>query len=623
MGPEGERVGEACACWLAKWGSDILRAEEWIAAGNGDAKSFFYDEDHAPAAVEGNDDLRPPTLRVWSSLEGGLSSRWVRGVISSDAFFISASGGTPESDATGVGHSGLGSDGEFERYLFAKRVVQLRRGEKAAKRKLEREKREASRLAREEERKRRSERQAGASSSRGTSVYEMAGEPSPRLFAQGGDFDVDEMEALNTAARDLLLGGASEESEDDQKCGHERCDDEDDDEDDEDDSEEREYTELFSTGIHYSHMASSPFSSQRKHSELTVRILQTFHQLHYISRDYSPTTGRLYTPHEVIEQAFFQAEDFKSQIPMAMTSRLVTHSTYNSIGRTPGLDSHPDDGPDLGLAASIDPHLNTRKHGRGQLNFYLIPVDNTTRINERSPASSEGGEGAELSPSPRKPSTVPRGVDCFFGLALETRLGTKGPKLAVFGTEDEAIAGRTFVAYEPCRVGVEFWGVGNLKDKQRLYSSTFFYAGVNPPLSSAPPSAANLCFPQSFFNLYLQRIQKKGALQLGVYLHRQNQNEPFPHPSQPPVPLGSSPSILSDIFKSRATPSVVGSLAPYSDRRKQIRAFFSIWCPNQSGEPVSAASEESAELTLSPSQATRSPSSRADPTSLLSRSRGV
>lgn len=163
---------------------------------------------------------------------------------------------------------------------------------------------------------------------------------------------------------------------------------------------------------------------------------------------------------------------------MAMTSRLVTHSTYNSIGRTPGVDSHPEDGPDLGLATSIDPHLNARKHGRDQRNFYLIPVDDTTRINERSPTSSEGGNGAEPSPTPRRPSSIPRGVDGFFGLALETRIGTKGPKPAVFGTEDEAIAERSFVAYEPCRVGVEFWGVGNLKDKQRLYSSTFFYAGV-------------------------------------------------------------------------------------------------------------------------------------------------
>lgn len=267
VGPEGERVGEACACWLAKWGSDILRAEEWIAGGHGNAESFFYDDERPPAAVEGNADLRPPTLRVWSSLEGGLSSRWVRGIISSDAFFIAASGGTPESDATGVGHSGLGSDGEFERYLFAKRVVQLRRGEKVARRKLEREKRDAARVAREEERKRRGERQGAPSSSRGTSVYEMAGEPSPRLFAQGGDFDVDEMEALNTAARDLLLGGASEDSEDDQKCGHERCEDEDEDEEDEDDLDEREYTELFSTGIHYSHMAS--FLSWSTHSPVS------------------------------------------------------------------------------------------------------------------------------------------------------------------------------------------------------------------------------------------------------------------------------------------------------------------------------------------------------------------
>lgn len=256
VGPEGERVGEACACWLSKWGSDILRAEEWIAEGKGTAESFFYDEERPPSAVQGEAELRPPPLRVWSSLEGGLTSRWVRGIISSDAFFISASGGTPESDATKVGHSGLGSDGEFERYLFARRVVHLRRTEKAARRKVERERRRANRLAGSEVEH---GRQGGLGSSRGTSVYEEAhGEPSPRI-AVGGDFDEDEMEALNSAAKDLLLGGAGAESDEDEKCGHVRCAEEEEEEDREhaeDDPDEREYAELFTHGIHYSHMVS-------------------------------------------------------------------------------------------------------------------------------------------------------------------------------------------------------------------------------------------------------------------------------------------------------------------------------------------------------------------------------
>lgn len=167
---------------------------------------------------------------------------------------------------------------------------------------------------------------------------------------------------------------------------------------------------------------------------------------------------------------------------MTLSSRLVSHSTYSSAGRSPGLESHADEGPDLGLTTSIDPHLTTLKHQRDRTPFYLVPVDDTTRINERTPSSADGSEpGAIVDPlsTARRPTTVPRGVDGFFGLALEMRIGTRGPKAAVFGTEDEALLGRHFVAFEPCRVGVEFWGVAHLKDKQRLYSSTFFYAGVS------------------------------------------------------------------------------------------------------------------------------------------------
>lgn len=190
---------------------------------------------------------------------------------------------------------------------------------------------------------------------------------------------------------------------------------------------------------------------------------------------------------------------------MAPTSRLFNHAIYSSVGRSPGLESHGDDSVDLGLAVPIDPSLRQSKCSEDEQQlFYLIPVDDTTRINER-PSVVEGAEGslgAEAS-SPRRSSTVSRGAEAFFGLAMETRLGTRGPKPAVFGTEEEAAMGRQFVAHEPCRVGVEIWGVSGLKDKQRLYSSTFFYAGVSRAwlkawraADSAPfrsPSSISIC----------------------------------------------------------------------------------------------------------------------------------
>lgn len=310
---------------------------------------------------------------------------------------------------------------------------------------------------------------------------------------------------------------------------------------------------------------------------------------------------------------------------MAMTSRLVTHSTYNSIGRTPGLDTHPDDGPDLGLATSIDPHLNIRKHGADQRNFYLIPVDDTTRINERTPASSEGGEAAELSTSPRKPSTVPRGVDGFFGLALETRLGTKGPKSAVFGTEDEAMAGRTFVAYEPCRVGVEFFGVGNLKDKQRLYSSTFFYAGVSvlivARVSSELRSLTFALFPSpssTSTSSAFKRRERSNSASTSIAKTRT---------SLFLIPLSLPPHSARRFWP---TSSSLGRLPRSSEASLPTRIGGSRSAlSSASGVPISRVSlsslgrKPSAELNLALSQATHSPSSRVDRISLPSRSPGV
>lgn len=234
VGPEGERVGEACACWLAKWGSDVLRIEEWLASlsvaeRSAAVDSIFFDSTSSsstsasiPAA------LRPPPLRLWSSLPGGLSSRWVRGLISSDAFFVPTKAESPGGDETGVGYSGLGSDGEFERYLFAKRAVLLRRRERLLG----------------------SDRRAKAK---------------------------EHVEALAAGTSGISLGSSEEEGEDDgAKCGGERRsfedtgtedggDDDDADgvDDDDDDSEpscdpdEAEYRELFATGVRYTHLVRS------------------------------------------------------------------------------------------------------------------------------------------------------------------------------------------------------------------------------------------------------------------------------------------------------------------------------------------------------------------------------
>lgn len=127
---------------------------------------------------------------------------------------------------------------------------------------------------------------------------------------------------------------------------------------------------------------------------------------------------------------------------------------------------------ELGLTTNIKPALELKvdeEPGR----YFLVPVDDTTRIND-------GPMPGAAEPAPKaKPSSLPTGAEAFFGLALETRSGGDGAARGVFGTLEEAAVGRRFVPYEPFRFSAEFWGVGELREKQRLYSETFFYGGVS------------------------------------------------------------------------------------------------------------------------------------------------
>lgn len=75
------KIGEACICWLARWGVDVLDLE-------------------CSAPTQGGDS-QP---RVWS--HGGLPAKFLRAVLSSDSFFVRD---------------------EMERYNVARRALDLRR----------------------------------------------------------------------------------------------------------------------------------------------------------------------------------------------------------------------------------------------------------------------------------------------------------------------------------------------------------------------------------------------------------------------------------------------------------------------------------------------------------------
>ncbi|ESK96785.1 hypothetical protein Moror_6657 [Moniliophthora roreri MCA 2997] len=102
-GAISDKIGEACACWLARWGPDLFEYEERLAFAIQPTSRGRADTD--PISRRPEIPVIPP---IFTSFEPGqgLSSKWIRALISSDSLFV---------------------PGELARYAFAKRVVELRR----------------------------------------------------------------------------------------------------------------------------------------------------------------------------------------------------------------------------------------------------------------------------------------------------------------------------------------------------------------------------------------------------------------------------------------------------------------------------------------------------------------
>lgn len=60
----------------------------------------------------------------------------------------------------------------------------------------------------------------------------------------------------------------------------------------------------------------------------------------------------------------------------------------------------------------------------------------------------------------------------FFGIGPGMRNARE-----IFEGEEDQLGASQWSRFEPFRFSVEFWGVEKLKEKQREYSSTIFYAG--------------------------------------------------------------------------------------------------------------------------------------------------
>jgi hypothetical protein len=106
-GGVSDKVGEAAACWLTRWGYDMLTYEEEESSSHGiilgpSLKERSYGAFPTAVPVQ----TCQPIPLVWR--RGGLNPSWARAILSSDLLFVR---------------------GERERYEMAKAVLELRRKE--------------------------------------------------------------------------------------------------------------------------------------------------------------------------------------------------------------------------------------------------------------------------------------------------------------------------------------------------------------------------------------------------------------------------------------------------------------------------------------------------------------
>jgi hypothetical protein len=108
-GNVSNKVGEACACWLARWCSDLLAIETQTLSTSASElrRSTIRPRRHTDVVGDRAAALGTANVpRIWSS--GGLSTTWVCAVLSSDSLFVK---------------------GEKERYALAKKVFELRQSQ--------------------------------------------------------------------------------------------------------------------------------------------------------------------------------------------------------------------------------------------------------------------------------------------------------------------------------------------------------------------------------------------------------------------------------------------------------------------------------------------------------------
>ena len=245
-----------------------------------------------------------------------------------------------------------------------------------------------------------------------------------------------------------------------------------------------------------------------------------------ISNDVSPATHRPFVPLQILQAAHWDQSVLRHKITSLPCSPLSSTSPREKeLGITLTTSDIRAQSPGSGPPGTLN--LEAQKA------YFPVPSDSSLRIGDNGTAFNGAVDGPPMSmdelfkftdnpsvaashssnrrtvhkQSSGQVSPLSTSESTFFGILTSRQTGSSCI------VSDSSGKGR-WSPYPPCRFSVEFWDYDGLKEKNRLYSETIWYAG-------------------SLFNVYIQIIRKKGQgqTQLGVYVHRQSSIDPIPSPS--------------------------------------------------------------------------------------------
>ncbi|OAC99956.1 hypothetical protein MUCCIDRAFT_113404 [Mucor lusitanicus CBS 277.49] len=288
----------------------------------------------------------------------------------------------------------------------------------------------------------------------------------------------------------------------------------------------------------------------------------TFEQLESIQNDIHPLTKQKLVPERILKEALWQQIQLRSKIESASERDINLNMTVvpsmdkqkqsaKSANHLDDDDDNDNDDDEDENQAGNDEEEGEKEEGQEPLRkYYPIPTDDTTTYT---------GESAITLASSASATNY-----------AKKRFSSPSPPM---------IAAEQYSIYPPFRFSVEFADVTSLKHGMRVYSDTVFYAGSN-------------------WNMYIQktRSQRKGVLQLGVYLHRQSVPQNYnssPTSStaeeQPVQPQQHHEAYTNNNHTSPTSPSPSNnpvnqqawSFSRYSDKRKVVKTWFKIYCPTR------------------------------------------